>query len=78
MTDAYFRENVFKPMTAALGIADGKVPYSARHTFTDLLKNAAGNDRDKAALAGHSKYTFTQTHYQSTNLDELNDIAKSL
>lgn len=78
MKDAYFREDIFKPMMAALGIAEGKVPYSARHTFTDLLKNAKGNDRDKAALAGHSDYTFTQTHYQSTNLDELNDIAKSL
>ena len=78
MSDAYFREDVFKPMMQSLSIAEGKVPYSARHTFTDLLKNAKGNDRDKAALAGHSKYTFTQTHYQSTNLDELNDIAKSL
>lgn len=78
MTDNYFRAVVFKPMMAKLGIAEGKVPYSARHTYADLLKNAEGNDRDKAALIGHSDYTFTQTKYQSTNLDELNNIAKSL
>ena len=78
MSDAYLREDAFKPMTAALGIAEGKVPYCSRHTYSNLLKKASGDDRDKAALIGHSDYTFTQTKYQSTNLDELNDITKSL
>ena len=78
MTDCYLRESVFKPMMAALNIANGKVPYGARHTYSDLIKKAEGDDRDKAALIGHSSYTFTQTHYQSTNLDELNDITKAL
>lgn len=78
MTDAYFRENVFKPMMKKLNIAEGKVPYSARHTYANLLKKADGDDIDKAALIGHSSYTFTQTNYQSTNLDELNNIAKAL
>ena len=78
MTDSYFRESVFKPMMAALGIADGKVPYCARHTYSDLLKKAEGEDIDKAALMGHSNYTFTQTNYQSSNLEEMNEITKSL
>jgi len=77
MTDNYFREFVFKPMMKKLGIAEGKVPYSARHTFTNKLKKAEGDDRDKAALAGHSDYTFTQTKYQSTDLVELDNITKS-
>jgi len=77
MTDNYLREIVFKPMMVSLGLSDKKVPYSARHTFTNKLKNAAGNDIDKAALAGHSDYTFTQTKYQSTDLVELNSITKS-
>ncbi len=77
MSDNYFREMVFKPIMAALGIAEGKVPYSARHTFTNKLKNAEGNDIDKAALAGHSDYTFTQTKYQSTDLVERDKITKS-
>ena len=78
MTDNYFRESVFKPMMAKLGVAEGKVPYCARHTYSDLLKKADGDDMDKAALMGHSKYTFTQTNYQSTNLDDRNQITKKL
>ena len=78
MSDNYFREQVFKPICAALGIANGKVPYGARHTFSNKLKKAAGNDIDKAALMGHSDYTFTQTHYQSTNLDELQAVVDSI
>ena len=78
MSDNYFREMVFKPICARLGIADGKVPYAARHTFSNKLKNAEGDDRDKAALIGHSDYTFTQTKYQSTDLDELLQVVDSL
>lgn len=78
MTDNYFREDIFKPMMAKLGIAKGKVPYGARHTFSNKLKNAEGNDVDKAALMGHSNYTFTQTNYQSSNDDELLAIMDSI
>ena len=78
MTDDYLREMVFKPLCRRLGIAEGKVPYAARHTFSNRLKNAAGDDRDKAALAGHSDYTFTQTKYQSTDYDELTAIVDSM
>ena len=78
MSDNYLRENTFKPMMARLGIAEGKVPYAARHTFSNKLKNAAGDDVDKAALMGHSKYTFTQTNYQSTDLSELTAVMDSI
>ena len=78
MTDNYFRESVFKPLMARLGIAEGKVPYSARHTYANKLKKAKGADIDKAALIGHSDYTFTQTRYQSTDLGELAAIAKTI
>lgn len=78
MSDNYFRESVFKPMMAALGIAEGKVPYSTRHTFSNKLKSASGDDRDKAALIGHSDYTFTQTKYQTTNEDELLAVVDSI
>ena len=61
-----------------LCIAEGKVPYGARHTFSNKLKNAEGDDVDKAALMGHSKYTFTQTNYQSTNEDELLAVMDSI
>ena len=78
MTDNYLRSMVFKPMMAQLGIAEGKVPYAARHTFSNKLKKAAGDAIDKAALMGHSSYTFTQTNYQSTDDDERLAIVDSM
>ena len=78
MSDNYFRENVFKPICGLLGIAEGKVPYAARHTFSNKLKSAVGDDRDKAALMGHSDYTFTQTRYQTTSEDELLAVVDSI
>ena len=75
MSDAYFRDSIFKPMMSRLGIADGKVPYCARHTYSDKLKKADGSDKAKAGLMGHTDYAFTKSHYQSTDLDELIEVA---
>ena len=77
MTDAYLRSSVFKPMMERLGIAEGKVPYSGRHSYADKLKNASGSDKDKAALIGHSNYTFTQDKYQSSHLADLYTLVNS-
>lgn len=77
MTDAYFRESVFKPMMSALGI-EGKVPYSARHSYSDKLKRAEGTDKAKAGLMGHTDYAFTRAHYQSADLDDLLEIATTI
>ena len=71
MTDNYFNKYAFRPLADRLGIPKNKVPYSARHTFSDKLKNAKGTDKVKAALIGHSDYKFTQKKYQSNSLDEL-------
>jgi len=78
MSDNYFREGVFKPAMASLGIAEGKVPYGARHTFSNKLKGATGADIDKARLMGHSDYTFTQTAYQTTEMDDLVSVMDSV
>lgn len=78
MTDAYFREDVFKPLCARLGIAEGKVPYSARHTYSDKLKRAEGTAKAKAGLMGHTDYAFTASHYQSTDMDDLLEIAATI
>lgn len=78
MTHAYFRESVFKPLMARLGIAEGKVPYSARHTYSDKLKHADGDSKTKAALMGHTDYAFTQKKYQSTDKRDIKAIADSI
>ena len=78
MSDNYLRENVFKPLCTRLGIAEGKVPYAARHTFSNKLKKADGTDTEKAALIGHASYEFTKKAYQSSDLDELLEVMDSI
>lgn len=78
MHHSYFREDVFKPMMQQLGIAEGKVPYATRHTYSDKLKRADGDDKTKAGLMGHTDYAFTKSHYQSTDMDDLLDVATSI
>ena len=77
MTVNYFEEKVFKPLAAQLGIV-GKVPYSARHSYADKLKKANGDVRDKAALIGHSDYSFTRAQYQSSPLEDLKTVTDSI
>lgn len=77
MTVNYFEERVFKPMMTQLKIT-GKVPYSARHTYADKLKKAKGDVRDKAALIGHSDYSFTRQQYQSSPLEDLKVVIDSI
>jgi integrase len=78
MTDNYFNKFAFRPLADRLGIPKNKVPYSARHTFSDKLKKADGTDKTKAALIGHSDYRFTQQKYQSDDLDDLFTAMKSI
>ncbi len=78
MTDNYFNKYAFRPLADKLKIPANKVPYSARHTFSDKLKEADGTDKVKASLIGHSDYRFTQQKYQSTNLDELQQAMASI
>ena len=78
MNDNYFNKYAFRPLANKLGIPKNKVPYSARHTFSDKLKNADGTDKVKASLIGHSDYKFTQKKYQSTNLEELKTAMDSI
>lgn len=77
MTHEYFRKYCFDPLMEQLGIA-GKVPYSCRHTYSNLLKNAPGDSGDKARLMGHTDYTFTQERYQSSALNDLKMITDAL
>ena len=78
MNDNYFNKYAFRPLADKLGIPANKVPYSARHTFSDKLKDAEGTDKVKASLIGHSDYRFTQKKYQSTKLEELQETMASI
>ena len=86
MTANYFREVYFYRVLAAAGIqpmptADQPahyVPYSARHAFANLLKDAPGSDKDKAGLIGHEDYKTTKKHYQSVELEALKNIIRAI
>ena len=78
MNHEYFNKHIFKPMMKSLGIAENKTPYAARHTYSDKLKRAGGDDKTKAGLMGHTDYAFTRSHYQSTDMDDLLDVATSI
>lgn len=78
MSTNYFNEAVFSPMKDALGITGNKVPYSARHSYADKLKHAKGDDRDKAALIGHTNFDFTRKQYQSSPLKDLKKVTDTI
>lgn len=83
--DEYFREKIFYPLLAHLGIQQLPdkehpaiyVPYSCRHFFANLLKDAPGAEKDKAALIGHSDYETTVRVYQSEDLKAMQKITNS-
>lgn len=77
MAHEYFRKYCFDPLMAKLGIT-GKVPYSCRHTYSNLIKRAPGDTGDKARLMGHTDYTFTQERYQSSTVQDLRKITNRL
>ena len=77
MTEEYFRRQIFTPLMYRLNI-QGKVPYSARHTYANKIKRVSGADRDKAELMGHVDYDLTQKVYQSTDLEERKAITDQL
>ena len=76
MDDEHFRKYCFVPLMEKLHI-EGKVPYSCRHTFANLLKNVKGSDTDKAALIGHSDASMTK-YYQSADYESLQAIINAL
>ena len=86
MSVNYFRDNYFYQVLDAAGIQPIPtaehpayyVPYSCRHTFANLLKDAPGSDKDKASLIGHEDYTTTKKHYQSAELDAIKKIIECL
>ena len=82
MSANYFRDTYFYRVLADVGIQPMPTPdhpayytpYSARHAFANMLKDAIGSDKDKAGLIGHEDYKTTKRHYQSVEIDHLRAI----
>ena len=86
MSAKYFRDNYFYPVLAAAGIQPMPtpkrpayyVPYSCRHTFANLLKDAPGSDKDKAGIIGHEDYKTTKRIYQSAEIEAFKKIINAI
>lgn len=77
MSTKYLNESVYRPLASKLGII-GKTPYSARHSYANKLKKAEGDDRDKAALIGHTNFQFTRQQYMSSDLEDLKAVVDTI
>ena len=85
MRDDYFRTEVFYPVLAAVGIQHMPdkdhpayyVPYSCRHTFSNLIKAVKGDELDKSSLMGHTDPKMTRK-YQDSKLHELKAITDAI
>ncbi len=77
MNHHYFRKFCLDSLMVKLGI-ENRVPYSCRHTYSNLIKRAPGDAGDKARLMGHTDYSFTQGRYQSSSVEDLERITGQL
>lgn len=80
-----FTEKAFYPALEQIGIenpmveiAGGKLrhkytPHTCRHTFSTLLKRAAGADKDKLALIGHTSGDMLR-YYQDVQIEDIQAI----
>lgn len=76
INENYFRKFCFQPAMRALGIS-GRVPYSCRHTFANLLKDISGSDTDKSSLMGHANANMTK-YYQSADYESLRNLTDKI
>ena len=84
-----FTEKAFYPALEQIGINNPMVeiaggmkrhkytPHSCRHTFSTLMKNAAGADKDKLALIGHTS-TEMLRYYQDVRYADLERITNAI
>lgn len=80
-----FTEKAFYPALEKIGIENPLVevaggtkrhkfsPHTCRHTFSTLMKNASGSDKDKLALIGHTS-TEMLRYYQDVRYADLERI----
>ena len=84
-----FTEKAFYPALEQIGIDNPLVeiaggvlrhkytPHTCRHTFSTLLKRAAGADKDKLELIGHTSGEMLR-YYQDVDLADLQAITNAL
>jgi len=56
----------------------GRVPYSCRHTYSDLQKRRQVPPEIMMAIMGHEDYATTVEHYQTTTDDDIELICSAV
>ena len=68
-----FRDKVWDPCMAALGLPDDLTPHSARHTYGTRLSAAGARTEDIQKLMGHSDYSVTANTYINQDIASLRE-----
>lgn len=70
LTQRYYRDKVFRPILAQLGIRD-MTPHCCRHTFATMLAAARVDTLAIQQILGHTNYAFTADRYTHKDVDFL-------
>ena len=73
-----FRDKVWKPCIAALGLPDDLTPHSARHTFGTKLSKAKVSTEDIQKIIGHADYSTTANVYINQDISTLRKAVNSM
>lgn len=72
-----WRHRRFSPLVQRLGL-QGAVPYSARHTYANLLKRRRIDPLVAKEVFGHADYATTVERYQSTTEEDIAQICAAV
>lgn len=75
--EANWRKRRFYPLMIDLGI-DGAVPYTCRHTYSDLQKRRNVSPEIMMEVMGHADYSTTVEHYHSTTDEDICRICEAI
>lgn len=71
-----WRKRKFYPLMQALKI-EGAVPYTCRHTYSNLQKRRNVDPEIMMEIMGHTDYSTTVEHYHTTTEDDIDRICSA-
>lgn len=77
IADKRFREKLYEPALAAIGVRVLN-PHCCRHTFATRLSKAGIGDKELQELMGHTRAAYTKTKYVHKDLEELKNAINLL
>lgn len=72
-----WRHRCFNKAMSELGIS-GRVPYSCRHTYSDILRRKRVDPEVAMVIMGHTDYATTVENYHSTTDEDIGTICAAV